>query len=464
MANKRKTLKSVNNIQNLTTTKSEESESSPLFADKKQTQVFENQENNQDELSQENTSETTTSKDQTEIINEIKEIMAEGLYNKEETEQNDELEEDEPQIFVTNDIPLANRGKSSKNPLRFLFPKKEDSELTPEQLARRQKREAKKAAYKKTTLKHKLYVLSVLLVLGVFTGSGLGVWYFNGFLKSTVDYSQAGKPEDYIQSVDETLTRNFSGINLANKKDWVSYAQSQSKTPFDLSPVDNFVLAQYNMTNANSYSVIGSGSIVAATIITVDQFLYSEKKFDGQAYSFVSISPDTTGLVGDVAVCDVLEKGSASIKSYKGKIHEGNTSADWTYNTSFTTAEHGNLNGVKVNDIQPYLICTETVVSSSEITVDVNGNYVFTLELDTVKSVLNYIKQVKRTGGLSTYPEFKSINTKFTITPDWQLVKMEIVEVYKAVKMGMTPTITGTLNFDFTINQPITMPNLPENV
>ena len=405
-----------------------------------------------------------------EILEEIQNLMAEGSYNKDEKHENNDEEDEDEKVFVTNNIPLANREKEGLF-LETAFSLKEKKKsskaeklLSSEQLAKKAKREAKKAAYKKTTMKHKLFVMGVLAVLGIFTGSGLGVWYFNVSLKSSVDYSQAGNPEDYVQSIDDTLLRNFPGIDLNAKQNWVQYAQNQNKTPMNLSPVDNFVLAQYNITDlATSYSVIGSGSVVAKTIITVDQFMYSEKKFDGQKYSFVSISPDTTGMVGDVAVCDVLGgKNANTIQSYKGKIHEGNRSADWAYNTTLTTTEHGNLNGVKVNDIQPYLICTETVVSSSEITLDENGNYVFTLELDTIKSVLNYIKQVKRTGGLSTFPEFKSLQTTFTITPDWQLVKMGIVEVYKAVKMGMTPTITGTLDFDITINEPITLPTLPE--
>ncbi len=383
-------------------------------------------------------------------LKEIKDVMSEHLYNK--GEEANQTEEDDvwQKVFVTKDVPLAKRAEKPSAKIK----------LTKEE--KKAKKEAKKAEYKKTTFKHKLKVMAVLSVLGIFTGSGLGVWYFNFNLKSNVDYSQAGNPEDYIQSIDETLTRNFAGFNLADKANWVDYAQTAGKTPADLSPVDNFVLAQYNIQNANSYTVIGEGSVVAKTIITVDQFLYSEKKFDGERYSFVSISPDTTGIVGDVAVCDVLTKGGNSIASYKGNIHDGNRSADWTYNTSYSSAEHGNLNGVKVNDIQPYLICTETVVSSSEITIDENGNYVFTLELDTIKAVLNYIKQVQRTGGLSTYPEFKSLQTTFTITPDWQLVKMHIVEVYTAVKVGMRPTITGTLDFDFTINQPVQLPTLPE--
>lgn len=424
----------------------------PLFADNSE-EVIENK-NQSTEAGTEETEVTPVQDEENEILKEIQDVMTEGTYNQSEEIKSAPIDEDEEKAVALSEIPLETSAKK-KNKKKTLSPSAE---------ARKAKREAKKAAYKKTTFKHKLKVMAVLTVLGMFTGSGLGVWYFNYNLKATVDYSKAGNPADYIQSIDDTLTRNFDGINLAEKKNWVSFAQGQGKTPAELSPVDNFVLAQYNATIANSYSVIGSGSVVAKTVITVDQFLYSEKKFDGEKYSFVSISPDTTGLVGDVAVCDVIGKNSSTIDSYKGKINEGNTSAEWTYNTTYTAQEHSNLNGVQVKDIQPYLICTETVTSSSEITMDENGNYVFTLHLDTIKSVLNYIKQVKRTGGLSSYPEFKSISTTFTISPDWQLIKMNIVEVYKAIKMAMTPEITGTIDFDFTINQPITMPNLPEKV
>ncbi len=393
-----------------------------------------------------------------ETLKEIEVTMAEHLYNKGKEQEIEEDEDLSSKVFVTKAVPLANRKKDASSASEI-----KKSKVLSEKEERRARKEAKKAEYKKTTFKHKLKVIGVLSVLGIFTGSGLGVWYFNYNLKSNVDYSQAGNPEDYIQSIDDTLTRNFEGIDLSDAVNWVSYAQGMGKTPADLSPVDNFVLAQYNIANANSYSVIGTGNISANTFgLVVDQFMYSEKKFDGEKYSFVSISPDTTGMVGDVAVCDVLAKGGNSIKSYKGEILEGNRSADWAYNNTYSTDEHSVLNGVRVNDIQPYLICEETVVSSSEITVDGDGNYVFTLQLDTIKAVLNYIKQVQRTGGLSSYPEFKSLQTTFTITPDWQLVKMDIVEVYKAVKIGVSPTITGTINIDFTVNEPVELPALPE--
>lgn len=386
-----------------------------------------------------------------EILKEIETAMAERSYINKDIEKDQPDDNDNPTIFNTKEIASAHKDATAE--------KKKASKLS-----RKEKREAKKAAYKKTTFKHKLKVMGVLSVLAVFIGSGLGVWYFDNFLKSNTDYS--ADPADFVQSIDDTLTKNLSGINLANKVDWVEYAKSQGKTPANFSPTDNFVLAQYNASIANSYSAIGEGHIKT---MGQNQYFYSERKFDGTKYSFVSISPSTIpALVADVAVCDIMTKGSSSINSYQGPIKEGNKSADWTYSASYTKDDYSILTGVAITDLHPYLICEkpgyETVIASSEVTVDENGNYVFTLELDKVNGVLKYVRQVKRTGGLAFLPEFSSIILTTTITPDWQLSHLHIEEKYSAIKMGVNAPIDASLDYNFTINQPVSLPSVPPAV
>lgn len=393
-----------------------------------------------------------------EILKEIQTVMAEGTYNKDQAPENDEIEDETTKTFVTNDIPLANREKKKDLPNNS----KQSKKLTAEE--KKARKEAKKAAYKKTTLKHKIKVMAVLMVLGIFTGSGLGVWYYNFVLKSNVDYS--GNPADYVQSVDETLAKYFSGLNLSDKENWVEYAQNQGKTPLDLSPVDNIVLAEYNATIANSYTAIGEGLIKT---MGQNQKLYSERKFDGNKYSFVSISPSTLpALVKDVAVCDIMEKGAKgekAIKSYAGPILEGDKSANWKYVTAYSAENYSYETGVAITDLQPYLICGKegynTVTKSSEITVDENGNYVFTIELDVVNSVLKYIRQVKRTGGLASYPEFDYIKQTYTMNSDWQILNVAVEEEYWATKMGAKPLIHAEIVTNFTYNEPVTLPNVP---
>ena len=299
------------------------------------------------------------------------------------------------------------------------------------------------------------------MALGMFTGSGLGVWYFNFALNSNVDYS--ADPADFVQSIDETLARNFSGVNLSKPEKWVSEAKALGKTPADISATDNFVLASYNASLATSYTAIGSGLVKT---MGQNQKMYSERKFDGSTYSFVSISPSTMpSLVKDVAVCDVYQKGSSIINSYQGPILEGDTSADWSYHTSYTAEEYPGMAGVEITDLQPYLICGKegynTVLSESEVTVDENNNYVFTLELDTVTSVLKYVKQVRRTGDLALLPVFSEIKQTITMTEDWQFVSIQIEEKYSAIKMGVNAPINASLMIYFTFNEPVTLPSVP---
>lgn len=427
MANKKNHAEGVNKNSN-----KEASNNSPLFAV-----------NNKESLQQK--------ENEQDILQEIKKAMAEGVYNKNEEVQNREEDDNDAKIFITNDIPLANK----KDKAFRLVAEKKSKELTAEQIAKKEKKEAKKAAYKKTTFKHKLKVLVALMILGTFTGSGLGVWYFNFALKSNVDYS--ADPDDFVQSIDETLTKNFAGINLEDKENWMNYIDG--KSPADLNAADNLVLTFYNASLATSYTSIGEGNIV--TGITPDQFMYSERKFDGNSYSFVSISPTTNAFVGDIAVCDILGKGSKLIKSYEGPLHESNKSADWEYVASYTTDKYEEMSGVAVDDLQAYIVGEKTIVSSSEIQTDENGNYIIKVKLDNINSVLKYVRQVKRTGGLDSYPEFLSIEQTYTITQDWQLVSIYTEEVYKALKMVARPTIHATMTTNFTFNEPVTMPQVP---
>ena len=91
-----------------------------------------------------------------EVLNEIQTLMAEGAYNKGEEEEIEEIEDEEEKVFVTNDIPLANKEKKEVFGSLKEKSKKEEKVLSQKALDRKAKKEAKKAAYRKTTLQHKI--------------------------------------------------------------------------------------------------------------------------------------------------------------------------------------------------------------------------------------------------------------------------------------------------------------------
>lgn len=310
----------------------------------------------------------------------------------------------------------------------------------------------KKMSFKKKTLMHQLKTLGALMLMGVFTGCGLGVWYFNTELRNDTNYDI--DPTPYQYDINAVMSNNF---NITNQNDYATFvetATSQGKTPLDLTPADNFALAEYHASLASSWTAIGEGQI--NTIIT--QSLYSEKKFDGNKYTFVNISISS---MVKVAKCYEYIKGAKDVVSYTGASPQS-TSATWNKDaTKIANADFKEQMGNLPNAIQPYLISDKTITNGNTkenvIYDELSQSYSFTIELDTVNSVLLYAHQVKSTGGLQTYPKFNSIIQTITIDKDWNLISIEIKDKYDAV-VGIKASCTGYLKNYYTFNQPVEMP------
>lgn len=309
---------------------------------------------------------------------------------------------------------------------------------------KKKKKSKAKKVYPKTTFKHKMKVIGCLALLGIFTGCGLGVWYFNTALRSNVDYST--DPTTVMGNVDTV----FSAMGIKKQDGWVDTAKANGKTPLDFSVADNILLAEYNHTLAGTYSVVGKGKVLT---MGTTQTVYSEKLYDGSRYSFVSIS---AGLL-TVASCDVIVP-NGSIDVYAGSNPHA-TGATWTFDKNYSAAQYSAMNGVMPDAPHPYIISDKTIDQASEITLNTEtGNYEFTVTLKTVESALLYYKQVQRSGGLEADPEFHSIEIKFSINQDWQFVETDIVESYKAVKFGLPVTCDGTLTTVYNYDGEVVLP------
>lgn len=344
--------------------------------------------------------------------------------------------------------------KDLENPV-FVEEKKADETVSDNETKKRKRNKRPKKPYEKTTFTHKMKVLGVLLVLGIFSGSGLGVWYFNYELRSTIDYG-AYDPADYIQTVNATFKKN--GIS-ATEKDGLAWLDKVGNlTPADLTPADNFLLAEHNLSLANSYDVNGIGYVDSTG---VRQSIISRKRYNGKYYTFESISPSKISFIDDIILCDKYVKNSKTVSVYSSK-KTNPTSADWKHSHDLPSADYlfeaGNLPSV----IQPYIISEKTVLEPTNDKANIVYNaeddtYSFTMQLESTTSVLNYTRQVKRTGGLGSYPEFTSISFSAVIDADWNLISFSIKEKYSAVK-GIRASCTGVLNYTITINHDVEMP------
>ena len=308
----------------------------------------------------------------------------------------------------------------------------------------------KEKEYQRGTFKKNMRALAILLVFGIFTGSGLGVWYFNSVLKSNVNYLQYNV-EEYLPEYNSTFVK----LGIRNESDWDSFvevAKQNQITPLSssLNALDNYLLALYNAERATSYSAIGIGNV--ATIASQD--IYSAKYFDGNTYSFESIS---VGIL-QVATKDEMDANSNMVTISNGSSvkqnENGSMSANWQESERITSQQYKELTGNYLDTINPYIISEQTILNLDSVQIVDNGDgtYSFTLELHPIYSVLNYYKQVKRSGALEADPTFTSITQIVTIDQNWNFVSFDTTENYTAVKFSMGAKCTGTLYTELEFN------------
>ena len=168
-------------------------------------------------------------------------------------------------------------------PAAVSFVEHGEETLVISQKEKHKKAKKAKKVFQKATFKHKMKVIGCLAALGMFTGCGLGVWYFNTALRSNVDYASLNAADFYgsVQSV-------FDKMSVTGGKGWVEEAKAQGKKPTDFSPVENVLLCEYNAEElGRKYEIIGEGKVLS---LGIAQTIYSEKKFDGNKNTFISNS------------------------------------------------------------------------------------------------------------------------------------------------------------------------------
>lgn len=310
----------------------------------------------------------------------------------------------------------------------------------------------KKEKYEKVSFLIRMRTSIILIFLGIFTGSGLGVWYYNNILRVNVDYeSLFEEAYKYETDYDELFSRNFNLTNEDEYSNWKIVADANNKTPLSLSPADNFALAEWNANHASTFAVVGHGKVVA---LGVSQGIYSARKYDGTSYAFESIS---SGIVSVVST-SLYKKGATQVRMFNGSNVQGDT-ATWEETKPLPYDEYIDEVGNTPYVVQPYIVSSKTITSSSEVTFDEESEtYSFTLVLDNVLSVIRYARQVKKTGELGSYPEFSKITQTITIDKNWNFISVDVKEEYSALKYAMKVSCSGSLLNIFSFNGDVEMP------
>lgn len=296
---------------------------------------------------------------------------------------------------------------------------------------------------KKKSLKRRILNKAIFALCAIVTGVFLGSWYYANVLSTNMDWNS------YLLQLDEYEAKEEQTLNSALAK----ISNSQDATPLDLTLAENYQLANHNFENAEKFLLQGTGKVLTIT----EQKIYSEKKYDGQTYQSISIS---SGLM-KIAEIAQMNKTKTSVTTIKGQVTSDKT-ADWNgERNTYLAKDYKNLTGGLPSTSQNFIIAEQTVSNSldGEITLIENEDgskyYQFTMTLDPIYSVLNYINQIKYTSSLSSYPEFSSITQVVTIDENWNFVSICSTEIYSIVAYGMKNSCTGTLDNYFYFDQDV---------
>lgn len=273
-----------------------------------------------------------------------------------------------------------------------------------------------------------------MALIGVITGFGVGM---------------------YI--VGNQLDPNRYNFDVASLQDNVAEirTESQGKTPEQLGATKCCVLAFDTTFNADRVKIVGVGLVKAKAMgVTVNQTInaITIRVNNNIYFENISVSKFAKAINRFYASGNAIEHYEGSLS---GKTVTWDTNAE---NDIKTMDEYKAKFSCTLTDYMTYIVSSKTVVSASAVTLDANGNYVFELELDKSKSVVNYVKNMKATGGLSEYPDFTSNpKIKVTMNADYRILSFTSNETYDA-KMGITASSVATLTNTFSYDEDFEIP------
>lgn len=284
--------------------------------------------------------------------------------------------------------------------------------------------------------------LLIVSLIGIITGVAIGV-YFN---------SNKLDPNRYNFDV-STLVDDVNEIKL----------EAATKNPEQLGATKSCVLAFDTTFNYPKVSIVGKGVVSASVgFMTVDQTIDAKTIRLGNKLFFenVSISSFVKALNRYYVTDDVILHHSGTLS---GNEITWNQSPDNTQEGDIKTmADYKAKYECTMNEYMNYIVSSKTVVTESEVTINADGNYVFTLTLDKSKSVVRYVKTMKDTGGLSEYPNFTSDpQISLIIDSQYRILEFTSNETYKA-NVGISANSTATLTNKFTYDEDFIIPDITQ--
>lgn len=301
--------------------------------------------------------------------------------------------------------------------------KKEETIILGEQIERPRKVLTKKQ------LRFRFWsVAAVIVVVAVFLGQFVGNWIVNSYLNT---FTFAGD--------ETTLMETESTI-----KKW------KNKAIDNMTPVEAFVVAQYNLENSEKFSLLIEGEILATVGVSVSQSVYSYNYRDGNEFYNEYVSKSS---LVEVATGYRYNYETQIANTFKGSAPD-KTTAVWNEYLDLTRDEYKEKAGIYPGQCIDYIVSRQTVNQDKCVALQkqANGNYVFTLSLNNYATV-NYTKKMDFVAGTKA-GTFYDIVLDVEVDSNLNFVTINIVEEYTVPKFNATAKANMTQTFDF-VSEPI---------
>ncbi len=210
--------------------------------------------------------------------------------------------------------------------------------------------------------------------------------------------------------------------------------------------------ADKNIRTSSSAQITGTGSVIGdAGITKTTQYVHAIYKRDNLGNILRQNLNYGDAVFGiDPKVSMIAYYSASANKWYYDQVEDGNvtnkTTANHTVSGLKEVSESGfaNIYGNPPNNYLPYSISQQTATMSA-ISINSNGNYVFTMTLSTNQT--GYGKQVVALSGV-TFKGFDYISMTCEIDKNGWFVTISTSEKYK-IQQGVSVSITSNINYNF---------------
>lgn len=273
--------------------------------------------------------------------------------------------------------------------------------------------------------------------IGIVAGSFIGKGYYAS--KNAIDYN-AMSINDFEDDAQALMKRYNSSKNKSYDTEFKPYE-----------------LATIALEKVKNHAYVKTQSFGVVNAMGIKQTIRATSIKNNNSYFLENLSVSSM-----VQVAKRFYQTDDQVTTYDSNKAE-TEKAVWNTDpiSTLPKAEHEEIWGKDLSRPSIYIISSKTALSTSYVEKTTTG-YTVSLDLHPVYSVLRYVKQMIVLSGVES-PKFESINLKYTLDNDLNLIKSTVSEKYSVVMVVQAQSDASLEEF-FTYDMPSDIPDLNTNV